>query len=284
MQLETSPSAVPTHPARFVFGGVAFDVSTAPGLTWSLDADHALFRAAFDTTPAALSVRIAVTPAPELETEFGREIHVSWDRDAGSVRASRSRAEVRQLGPRSFAASAVVSPSAQGCQSLCTALAGALIDRVGGVVMHASAIEVAGGALVFVGPSGAGKTTVANHCRGALAFAKDRVAAYPTPVGWHVAPMAGGDDVLLPQSSQRVLPLLGVLRVVKSDDPSIEDANLSRGVHLLRESVQATDRSVAAERDLLDRLVTMCAEVRVATIRNVLGHTVLPRLLAWSRS
>ena len=218
---------------------------------------------------------------------MGRDIRVSWSAGTGHLRTRGVRAEVRQLSPRSFVASALVSAADSGCTSLCTGLAGALIDRIGGVVLHASAIELAApgggrGALLFVGPSGAGKTTTANHCGGALAFAKDRVAAYPTPSGWHAAPMAGGDEIdRLAPSARRVLPLLGVLRIVHAEEPSIASAEPARAVHILRESVQLTDRSADAEGLLLDRLFAMGAEVPVGTARTVLGDTVLPRLRAW---
>lgn len=277
-RLESAPSA---HPNRFVFGGVAFDVSAGPALPWELLGDHARFATHDDVGPTALAVHVAASSAPELAHEQGREIHVAWKGGTGHLRTRGVRAEVRELGPGNFVASALLSAADSGCTNLCTSLAGALIDRIGGVVLHASAIELDGGALLFVGPSGAGKTTIANHCAGARGFAKDRVAAYPTPSGWYAAPMAGGDEVDLPHSSERVLPLLGVLRVVQAERPSIADDSPIRAVHILRESAQLTDRSADAEGLLLDRLLEMSSKVRVGTVRSVLGDTVLDRLRTW---
>ncbi len=285
MQLQPTPASIAVTPTRFIFGGVAFDVEVDSALRWELPGDHARFLGPYDAGPTALAVRVALASAPALARDQGREIHLDWSAKTGHLRTRGVHAEVRQLGPRSFVASALVSAADAGCTSLCTSLAGALIDRVGGVVLHASAIEIdtsrGRGALLFVGPSGAGKTTLANHCDGALAFAKDRVAAYPTPHGWHVAPMAGGDEVDLAPSAHRVLPLLGVLRVVHASAPSITSAGPARAVHILRESVQLTDRSADAEGLLLDRLLTMCAAVSIGTARSVLGDKVLPRLRAW---
>ena len=282
MHLETSvESSVSADPTRFVYGGVAFDISTAPSLAWELGKEHRRFLTAYDAGPAAVAVRVAASAAAELAADEGREIHFAWSGSAARVRTRGARIELRELASRSFAASALISPTSNGCSSLCTALAGALIDRVGGVVLHASGIEVDGGVVIFVGPSEAGKTTAANHCQGARGFAKDRVAAYPTPLGWHVAPMSGGDEVHLPVSPHRVLPLRGVLRVCRGEAPGIRTAPLPRAIHLLRESLQMSDRPPEGEVALLDRLIEMSGEVPVGTIHTVLGNPVLPSVVEW---
>ncbi len=282
LHVEPPPAEIASDSGQFVYAGVAFDVACAPDLRFALGAEHRDYRAPFSAGPVAASVRVALAPARELAGELaGREIVAEWRGAAGAIRTCRVRAEVRQLSPRSFAARGLVSPDANGCSSLCTGLAGAILDRVGGVVLHASGVEVDGGVVLFVGPSTAGKTTAASHCAGARAYARDRAAAYPTPAGWHAAPMCGGDEIPLPSSTQRVLPLRGVLRVVKDRCPSITDASTSRAVGILRESAQMTDRSVEGELDLLDRLTAMSAEVRVGVAHTVLGRSLLGDLRAW---
>ncbi|MCB9598184.1 MAG: hypothetical protein H6719_36055, partial [Sandaracinaceae bacterium] len=254
MHALSQPAAAPGDPTSFVYGGVAFDFAMAPGLPFELVPQHRQYIAPADAGPVALSVSVAVAAAPELAQVVERDIHAHWDGSTGSVSTRGARAEIRQLAPRTFAASGLVSPDASGVSSLCTALAGTLIDRIGGVVLHASGVELDDGVYLFIGPSGAGKTTAANHCEGARAFARDRAAIYPTASGWHVSPMSGGDEIHLPPSLHRTLPIRGVMRVLKTQTPSIQRSSALQAVRILRESAQMTDRSPAAEAQLLDRL------------------------------
>lgn len=264
---------------RFVFGGVAFEISTAPALRWQLAADHARFQAPFEDGPVAASVRVAATSVGALP-HAPREVVYAWSDRVATVRTNGLRVDVRELGPGSFAASALVGEQLGDCGSLCTALAGALVDRVGGLVLHASGIELAGGAVLFVGPSGAGKTTAANHCEGARAFAKDRAAVYPTEAGWFAAPMAGGDEIDLPDAEQRVLPLHAILRVERERDAVVvEECDPVRAVRVLRESAQLGGRDPVAEGALLDRLLTVAAQARVGVIHTRLGEPIVPGLL-----
>jgi len=284
---EVPPTAPPVRaePAihRFVFGGVAFEVSTAPALRWALIEDHARFGAPFDEGPVAASVRVAassVTAFPRAP----RDVRYTWRGGHARVETHGVRADLRELGPGSFACSALVGAQRGDCGSLCTALAGALVDRVGGLVLHASAIELEGGAVLFVGPSGAGKTTAANHCAGARAFAKDRAAVYRTEAGWFTAPMAGGDEIELPGAERRVLPLHAILRVERGEDAvAVEGCDPLAAVRVLRESAQLGARDVDSEGALLERLLTIAAQAPVGIVRTRLGAPVVPSLLDFVR-
>ncbi len=274
-----APGADPT---RFVYAGIAFDVSPAPGVVFALDADHRRCCAPFEAGPVAASVRVAVSTASELASDPDeRSIRVAWTRNAAEVHARGLRAELRELGPGRFVASALVAPGAPGGSALGTALASAALDRVGGVVLHASGVDLDGSAILFVGPSTAGKTTAAGLCAGGAAFARDRAALYPSPAGWYAAPMSGGTrPVALPASSARVLPVGAVLRVVKDVETRISDEPAAAGVARLRESVMATDRGVAGEQALLERLARLAAEARIGTAHTVLGEPLTGRLRA----
>lgn len=62
--------------------------------------------------------------------------------------------------------------------------------RAEGVILHGSAVCVEGGGLVFVGPSGAGKTTLAGWCRdeaGATVLNDERIVMWRDRNGWQVA-------------------------------------------------------------------------------------------------
>lgn len=276
-----SPTPLTSEPLRFVFGGVAFDVAPAPGLSFARLPMHEEYCAPFSASPVALSVLVAVAAAPGAGDASGRDVRAAWEGDTAQVVTRGAQAEVRELVPRHFAASARVSPDASGCSSLLTALAGALVDRVGGVVLHATGVELDGGVVLFVGPSGAGKTTAANHAAGALAFARDRAAIYASSGGWYAAPMSGGDEIELPASPRRVAPLRAILRVHKDRAPRLERATPTQALSILRESAQMTDRSVAGELALLDRLVATSREVPVGIARTVLGRPLLDDVRGW---
>lgn len=95
------------------------------------------------------------------------------------------------------------------------------------VPVHASAVQLDGGAMIFLGPSSAGKSTI---CRLLSASAKpladDRVYLVPRGEGWIVAD--GGDRILegtLSEQEAAALdgpPLHAILRLHQSDEPQIE--------------------------------------------------------------
>lgn len=272
-------------PTRFVYGGVAFDVHTGPDLEWVMGKEHRRFRAPYGAGPVALDVRLSVARASGITVEGDRAIHWRWD--GARVHASTRGAslEARELDRRKFAATALVDPDASGCSSLCTALVGVLLERAGGVVLHASAVEVDGRAVLFIGPSGAGKTTTANHCGGARWFAKDRAAVFPTHEGWQVAPMCGGDEVDLPVSAERILPLGGILRVERSSTRvSVRTKPSSGALTVLRESVQTAPTSPELEVMLMERLLQLASAARVGEIEARLGENPLTEIRAWLRS
>jgi ABC-type hemin transport system ATPase subunit len=230
----------------------------------------------------AAEVRCVVSPAVELARDaHPREVHVSAV-DGGVARLStqRLRAELRGLGNARYAATAMIAPTEAGCSALLTALAGAIIEREGGFVMHATAIELERSAVLFVGPSGAGKTTAARHCDGASWFARDRAAVFPTSSGWHVAGLAGGDTIDLPHSTAAVLPLASILRV-RRGEARIERTRAVTALGDLRESVMASSSTPELEADRLRALVSLQATVPVGHVSIELGRPLRPALSSW---
>ncbi len=274
--------AAASDPRCFVFGGVAFEICPAPGVTWTVGEDHRLFTGAYATSPVAGLVHCVVSPAPELESSFTRDIRWEWTGDIAHVETGRVRAELRQLSPGRYAATAFVVPDEAGCSSLVTALAAAVVNREGGFVLHAAGVEIDGRGILFVGPSGAGKTTAANHCQGARWIARDRAIVYPTALGWYVAGMAGGDDIDLPQVASVVLPLGAVLRVRHASARSAIDAgSLIAVLRNLRESVMAAHVTPEGERELLERLCAFASSARTGEIAVVLGEPIREVIRAW---
>ncbi len=270
-------------PTCFVFGGVAFEICPAPGVRWSIGAEHRLFAGGYATSPVAGHVHCVVSPAPELAEGFTREITWEWDGDIARVSTGRVRAELRRLSDGKYAATAFVVPSEAGCSALVTALTAAVVNREGGFVLHAAGVEIDGRAVLFIGPSGAGKTTAANHCHGARWFARDRAVVYPTPLGWYAAGMAGGDDIELPRSVRTLMPLGAVLRVRRgSDEPLLRESGVLEALRDLRESVMGAAVGRDVEGATLTALVELGRGARVGRLSYPLGsmlHDVLSAVL-----
>ncbi len=267
-------------PTCFVFGGVAFEICPAPGVRWSIGAEHRLFAGGYATSPVAGHVHCVVSPAPELAEGFTREITWEWDGDIARVSTGRVRAELRRLSDGKYAATAFVVPSEAGCSALVTALTAAVVNREGGFVLHAAGVEIDGRAVLFIGPSGAGKTTAANHCHGARWFARDRAVVYPTPLGWYAAGMAGGSDpVELARSARPLTPLGCVLRVRRGTvDVVVRKSEVLEALRDLRESVITTVEDRLSERATLDALAAMREVVAVGQVSAPLGADLVSSL------
>lgn len=260
-------------PQRFVFGGVGYELYLR-GLEWMLtDEDLLLFGPG--SGDAVARVHCVVAAAPELQLERSREISWRWSGPTCQVRAGRARAELRDIGQGRFAASALMAPDATGSAALATALTTCVVTRLGGFCLHAAAIELDGRAVLFLGPSGAGKTTAANHCRGARVLARDRVVVYPTARGWFAAGLTGGEASLLPSAEPRALPLGAVLRVVRRRETGVSDLSGSAGLAALRESIQSPASS-SSEQELLRRALELSASTYVGQAAVVLGEDLSP--------
>lgn len=272
-------------PTCFVFGGVAFEICPAPGVRWSIGAEHRLFAGGYATSPVAGHVHCVVSPAPELAEGFTREITWEWDGDIARVSTGRVRAELRRLSDGKYAATAFVVPSEAGCSALVTALTAAVVNREGGFVLHAAGVEIDGRAVLFIGPSGAGKTTAANHCHGARWFARDRAVVYPTPLGWYAAGLAGGSDpVELTRSPHPLMPIGQLLRVRgASPHVLVRESGVLDALRDLRESVTSAELDRADEASTLDALTQLCGQVLVGQLSFPLGARVGDHMRAHAR-
>lgn len=278
-----SLDAPATDRTHFVFGGVAFEICPGPGVTWAVGAEHRLFTGAYATSPVAGTVHCVVSPAPELESEpFTREIRWEWAGEVARVETGRMRAELRRLGPGRYAATAMVVPSANGCSALVTALTAAVVNREGGFVLHSAGVELDGRAVLFIGPSGAGKTTAANHCRGARSIAHDRAAVYPTPLGWYAAGMPGGERGDLAAAPKTVFPLAGVLRPRRAGCTRVTAVSPVSALRDLRESAMAVHSGPGDEAARLEALLELANDIRTGEVSLVLGDSLRDHLRRWA--
>ncbi|MCC6876500.1 MAG: hypothetical protein IT378_19510 [Sandaracinaceae bacterium] len=272
-----TPLAEPGPTTRLCFAGVAFDVTPAPSAGWALDDEHRNASATFDASPVVGLVRCAVAAADVPCGE--REVRWAWDGDLASVSTSRVRGEVRRLRPGHYAASMLVAPGAAGSSSALTALAALIVQREGGLVLHAAGVELEGRAVLFIGPSGAGKTTASHLCPGARWLCRDRAAVYPTSRGWWVAPMCGGDAIDLPRSSAASLPVGAILRVRRDGTTAISRTERWAALRDLRESIQSGDAGGGQLE--LDAALRLIDEAPLGRASTVLGEPLTPALRAW---
>lgn len=266
-----------TDPTSFVFGGIAFDVCLDRGLRWELSDEHRGFVSPYRAVGARLS--ISVSASPELNEELGREIEVQWDAETAHARTARVRAEVRCLSPGRYVAAARVAPNTNGFTSLLTLVASAVDVHRGGLLLHATGVDLDGRAILFVGPSGAGKTTSANHCRGLSWFARDRAAVYPWRGELLVTGMPGGDPIDGPRATETPRPLGAILRVHKrrGGEPRVTWAEREiERLRILRESAQMP--AGTPEPELLARLSNLGARAHVGSLDMVLGADPIPAL------
>jgi hypothetical protein len=266
-------------PARFVFGGVAFECSAS--FPFLLDEEHGELAGAFEDGPVVAAVHCAIERSSSGRRFPDRPRHIAARRlgpDTLEVESATSHTLLRRLDHGRYVAMARVAEHRSASGALLTSVSGALVEAEGGLVLHATAVELEGAAHVFIGPSGAGKTTAARLVAGAQWFARDRAAVFPLGGRWWVARHAGGSPVGLAPSSATVLPLAGIYRVVHGRvRPSLEEPSAPRAMALLRESVQGG--ITGHEEARLDTISDLVGDGRVHVLRTVLGRGLRDALL-----
>ena len=196
-----------------------------------------------------------------------------WAGSRGVAESRFARVEIEEVSRREVRAVASTGPGPEGRAAVLSLLATALAERLGGLVLHATAVVVAGRAILFVGPSGAGKTTAANHTSGATWLCRDRALVVPDDVsGWTAWAIAGGDDVRLPRASDVCAPVGGILRVLRGKGSS-RIVPLSRATSLLRlrESIQSGGTDTHDEERALESALRLLDDVTFAAIEVALG-------------
>ncbi|HET6339065.1 MAG TPA: hypothetical protein VFG30_37855 [Polyangiales bacterium] len=279
----------PTH-ARFAFGGVAFEVEAGEGVGWRLWPEFARHVCDPDRFPVVARVQCSVAIDASLPgvASPSRAFTVERRGDAPETTVVASRdlcAELEADGPGRYIASVRIPPlrpddtDPQGPDAVVLGLAAAILEREGGISLHAAAIELDGHAVLFVGPSGAGKSTAARLSVGCRSFAFDRVNVAPdnTRSGGYVAwSLPGGSRIAVPQSAHRRLPLAAILRVRQAHPhaaPRVERLSAAKALFAVRESMWLSDLSPTAEENRIDAAALLRARIPVGEIHTVLGHS-----------
>jgi energy-coupling factor transporter ATP-binding protein EcfA2 len=124
----------------------------------------------------------------------------------------------------------------------------------GTLALHASAVAVNGGALLFLGPSGTGKTTMCRLLSGhTQTLAEDTVYLVPSAGGWKVIP---GDRVALSKPLAREqataaedTPLQAILRLHQAPTPRLEPISILQTCRHLADAFFEVPRQRKLERE-----------------------------------
>jgi hypothetical protein len=261
-------------------GGVAFELLAADGA--GLRPGERAQRHCVPTAgaPVVAQVSCAVRRDPALPSSVAAD-QVQRRPLPGAVEVSSRQmcARLERVAAGRYLATARVAPGEQALEALLRGLSAELVAAEGGLVLHASGLELDGAAVLFVGPSRAGKST-ATVLAGAC-FAYDHVAVVTVagrPFAWG---LPGGTRPAAPEADAAVLPLRAILRVRRGGaQPELVDTDPVGALFVLRESVESADLSDAGEQARLRAITELAALAHVGEIRTVLGQPLTPLLRA----
>ncbi len=265
-----------TNPARFRYAGVDFEMLADSPTGRQPSADELLV----DGEPTFARVTCSMR-APALESPLGREIHVSWTGSSAGVRTRGVDARVRAMGAGRFVASAEATDQ----QAVADALTSCIVESEGGLVLHAAASRIDGHAVLFIGPSGAGKTTAAGLTRVPW-FARDRVLiARPQDQWWAWSLAGGSDEPALARADERALPLAAIYRVRRADrhpeERRIVPVDRATATFAIRESVFG---SASSELTRLENILGLVDNIPVAMAHTHMGEDLAPAIRAHLRA
>lgn len=283
MNLSFAPVASEHLSDRFAFGGVAFALaeqergrlpkteflarslatpSGAPVAAW-VDLQFTVFKASRDA----------------LDTiQWSSRGH--WT----ELRAGQAVGQLNRVAPKQYEARFTVpARDADSVNSAVAAASSAVLLRQHGLLMHAAAVELDGQAVLFVGPSGAGKTTASCQMRGCAWLSVDRVALVPSQGRWWVwrLPWGNRHALTLAPSAAVFLPLAGILRVRQASRVSIESDSRLAATMVLRESLRTGSQSVTDEATLLQLADQLSAQYPVGKIDVSLGTDLVQNVRTW---
>jgi len=286
--------ARPGPTRHFAFGGVAFELEVGGGVDWQLWPEFERHTCAVDRYPVLARVQCVVRVDPSLAGPGNEPRGILVERrgeatETTVVVAGGLHAELEADGPGRYVASVRIAPrrevhsGPQASDAVVLGLSAAILEREGGLSLHASAIELEGRAVLFIGPSGAGKSTAARLAGGSRSFAFDRVNVAPDGAGGYVAwSLPGGVEASSPSSAHRRLPLGAIFRVRQSRGaPRVATLAAAQGMFALRESMWLTDLSPSAEEGRIDAATLLRRQVRVAEIHTVLEQSHTAILAHW---
>jgi hypothetical protein len=271
-------------------------------------------RAAFELelAPALVEceLRVGAEPAPRpTRPEEHGWLTWEWAGARGRVRTRASEARLRRhsdtgaaardvqvtLRPR-YRVQAWLPAERRALPALLGGIHAAVLDDLGGLILHASSLLLEDGVLGFLGPSGAGKSTASVQLGAGSLFSVDRLAVLPerrlpsalrgheANGAWRAYPLFGGT---LPAGAlARAAPswrrLQALLRVERATHgASVEAQALARAVAVLRESSLHGGQGAGSELEFLARLEQFAREVRVGRLHFALDAALGPTVGEW---
>jgi hypothetical protein len=231
---------------RFSLGGVALELLPEPGFAWTLPAEtaqHVQPSYAASDAPKLAAVTCSVRVDPSLLASAGDHPSVRWEQTADGVcvRARQVALDIAALGPRRYVVAARIAQA-----SLLTLMLNTLVTSVaelaGGLCLHATAIAHGAGAVLLLGPSGAGKTTAAELLAGDVTcLSNDRVTLVPDPLApgkfwvWSL-PVGKAPDIA--RCGEVALPLVALLRVMQAKASTIAPLREVEALLQIRQAVE----------------------------------------------
>jgi hypothetical protein len=295
-------SVARTRCERFAFGGVAFELLCEQGgSAAALSADELRFCVSGQNAKVIADVCCAVHEDPA----FG-ETAPALRGGAGFVSAQRSQdwvrfraadtvhgaiaieapgfaADLSPLGSTRYAAAVRLGSGPDGYAGLLRAVAAAVLHRHGGLVLHAAALELDGRAVLFVGPSGVGKSTAVALSDAGRCFAQDQVALVPSESGWFAWGLPGGTPARALLAPEAVYPLAAVLRVHQagSGEPQLQRLAGAEALSAVRESIDWADESLAGERMYLRAATQLSSTIPIGAIGTVMRRSISASIRAF---
>jgi hypothetical protein len=272
----------------FAFSGIAFEVLADPRARFQLPDTYLehLDDGGHGPVLAKVICSACSDPARQAAARVGDERALTF-RHSGphtQILSSIMLAEISEVGLGKYAAAARIAPNSSSASALVFGMASAIVQRHGGLNLHAAAIELDGRAVLFLGPSGAGKSTAAG-LSGAPVFANDRVCVAPDDAGqfWAFS-LPGGEPVAgASRSERRALPLAGCFRVRQAPQgatPALRVSSGVSGLFALREAASSGDCGPTAENDLLQSIQRLCEQVPTFELHTVLDVPIAALLRA----
>lgn len=267
-------------PDEFVFSGVDVRVQCTRGVSpLCLPRSLAFPRPAEAEGPIAGHIDLRLHQASDLSPiRSGHALRIVRTGGAWAASTSLFVARLVAHGGGRYGAEAWVPRGSLGAAEydLLQSLAAVVIWTEGGAVMHAAGVELDGEARLFVGPSGAGKTTACEHTDG-RAFAIDRVALVrDADRGWYAwsIPVGPLDGLTRPASGRLAAPIRSILRVRQGRQLGVRHLTGSDALIVVASALywpfSAGDASARAAMDVGFEVARRCA---VGEIRTVLGRS-----------
>ncbi len=246
---------------QWTVGGINLEVSCSEGVPRSWNGVYPSFQTPLGETQP-IRVVLQVDQVGDWFSDTPQDLKTSLRNDGALyVETNDIRGVFRTIGSE-IQATAQVYIGAAGLRKLLRISLSLALPLAGGVLLHASAVLTPHGVIAFLGPSGAGKTTLAVELRGpAATFSVDQTAAVAGPDGqWKVYPTPMSDLEGLVES-RAACPLAALVFPVQAERNAIEPLDHSRCLSELLKNTIVVARSPDHDRCLLDRGIALATSV-----------------------